>query len=306
MRRLYSHRLSVVRFLGLGALVLGGVLASLTPAAAATRPNIGGKVTSEPGSAAPTIFTMQRHNGKTATVVVSTSTVVLRRYGAHSDISAVNEGDSIQVWGSFQAGTNTFNATQIRDNSIQSADAYGRGVVKSTDVAANSITVRMTLVPYGSPLARQVTVELAPGQSIPLPGPGSTTISGLHVGDTLSLRGIYDRASTTLTHLDAIRVLKVVTTPAPPVNLKIVGFTFMGQHFALIRIHTAAGATLQVIFHINGRTYTITGTANSYGNFQAQRVVGTGNWYGSRHLESVTTVTSSGAQRQITKWAWIG
>src|SRR5579875_606645 len=210
MTRQVLSRSLLVRF-ALPVALLVSAFAAVLPAHAAG-PQIGGKVTSETGTAAPTSFTFLRHNGLTATIEVSSTTVVTRRYGAKTDISGINIGDTLSIWGSFQSGTSVFDATRITDKSIQSADAYSRGVVLSVDTAANSFQLRVTNTALGSPLAHRLTVDLAPNQAIPLPDGTTTTLAGLQVGDTLFVRGIYDRASATLDRLDAIRVLKIVST----------------------------------------------------------------------------------------------
>src|SRR5579875_3453157 len=112
-------RQGIATGLALAALALPVSLAGPGSASAATGSHIGGRVASQPGTAAPTSFTLQRNNGKFATVLIHGSTVVERRYGAHTNVGAVSGGDKLTVWGTFESGNAVFDATLVQDNSIQ-------------------------------------------------------------------------------------------------------------------------------------------------------------------------------------------
>jgi ribosomal protein L19 len=289
------------------AALLGLGAPSTAPALAATNPQIAGTVTSEPGAASPTTFTFTRRNGMTATINVTSSTVILRRYNAHTDIDAVSVGDSLAVWGTFEPGSTVFDATRIQDNSIQAADAYGRGTVLAVNSSANTMTVNITSKPIGSPVRNTVTVHVPAGRMIPVPQGSSIPLSSVQVGDIVLVRGVYDRSSNTFTSVDALRILKVtVVSTLQPAAISLSGYGFQRHHYAIVRIHTVAGAHLQIAIHLNVRTITIVGTANALGNFQTQRQIGYGRWYTPRHVQVVASLSTYGAQRTLIKWAWIG
>lgn len=300
------------RFLGSGfaaVLTAAVVLLPLTPvptppASAAAAVHIAGVVTSQPGSAAPTSFTFHRRNGHDATINVSSGTVVLRRYNGHTDIGAVSEGDTLQLWGAFETGGSVFDATRIRDNSIQAADAYGRGKVLSVNATANTMSVHMT----AGPLAKwsSITIDVPAGLAIPLPQGGTAAISGVQVGDTIFVRGIYNRTSKTVTAVHSLRILNVVSTPTiQPAGVSVGGFVFKQHHFEVVLVHTVAAAAVQIAIHVAGRTITVSGTANTSGHFQVVRQIDYGRWPSSRHVQTVVTLTSGTAHRTLSRWSWI-
>jgi hypothetical protein len=294
-----------------GVTIAAGASAMLTfgiqpsaPVSAAAPAHIAGTVTAAPSTAAPTSFTFRRRNNLTATISVSTSTVVVRRYGGRTGITAVGAGDSLQVWGSFEAGNTVFDATKIEDASLQYTS--GRGKVLTIDTAANTMTVRVTGKSAGSPIADIVTVSVPAGSSIPVQQGSPVPLTSVQVGDVVSVGGVYNRTSKTFTSATSLRILRLASaTTLRPATIAVVGYKFERHHYAVVHIHTVAGAKIQIQIHFKTRIITINGTSNAAGNFQAQRQLAVGRWAAAKQVRTVATITNGTAQRTISKTVWV-
>lgn len=179
---------------------------------AATTPHgpIGGTLVSENGA---TLVVNTRYRGQ-VTVTVSGGTIYVRRFNGASALDELNLGDNLTVNGTFAAGsTSAFNATRVKDLSIQEAATRAVLQVKTVNTAANSFTgvvlrdSTRRVRPFDEGATVTVTVEAT--TKILTPANGKLTVgslSNLAVGQRVTVLGVFDRLLHTYTTTRLVRI----------------------------------------------------------------------------------------------------
>lgn len=289
----YIGRRALLVVVAAGA--IPGMAGQAHPAAAAWVAHIAGVITSQPGETAPTFFQVLRDNGKTATVQVSASTRVVRRFNGPTTVDALSMGDRVRVTGRFDPGTTELDATRVKDVSIQEADAFARGPVASVNASANTFVFAVTQAPGGSPLSGRVTVQLAPNQAIKLPNGQTETIADLEVGDVVFARGVYDRRSHTLFQVDAVRVVRPAVQRA---SIQLSGLAINLRHYAVVRVHAAPGVLVHVVLKIRGAiVQQLWGRTGAGGDYTARAEIGYGRWPVPRLVDATAYLYANASVR---------
>jgi len=249
-----------------GVAALGPIAA---PAQAASRParihpnhQYQGYLTATPSStSAPTTLTIQTPNRGQVSVSVTSSTRIIRLYGAASGLDELSANDVLQVRGTTTA-PGAVTATWIRDVSIHAA--YGRLAGLVTAVTPNSVSVvvgrdRHTPFVYG----QNVTIPVGPSTQVVS---GTTTITGsvgsLSAGNRIVALGVYNNNSRTFQSTFRIRVLGTVSvqphpvtyagylTMAPVTTTAPVSLTIQTPHEGQITV--AVDANAKIVRRFNG------------------------------------------------------
>ncbi len=249
-----------------GVAALGPVAA---PAQAASRParihpnhQYQGYLTATPSStSAPTTLTIQTPNRGQVSVSVTSSTRIIRLYGAASGLDELSANDVLQVRGTTTA-PGAVTATWIRDVSIHAA--YGRLAGLVTAVTPNSVSVVVGRDPH-TPFVYGQNVTIPVGSSTQVVS-GTTTITGsvgsLAAGNRIVALGVYNNNSRTFQSTFRIRVLGTgsvqphpVTytgylTMAPVTTTAPVSLTIQTPHEGQITV--AVDASAKIVRRFNG------------------------------------------------------
>lgn len=177
---------------------------------------IEGTLLSESGITAPATLSVQTvHMGVvTVTVAASPTVLVVRRFNGHSSLDELADGDHVIIDGAFADAT-TFVATKIKDNSIQEADV--RAVLKITGTpSATSFTgtvlkdIDSVRTPFDEGSAVTVMLSSATKIYVPATAPATGEVLGtpssLAAGQTVTVRGTYNRKQHTYTLTKLVRV----------------------------------------------------------------------------------------------------
>lgn len=294
-------RPKLMRSLGLlGILASVSVASQLAPApvAAAASPRIAGVVTVAPGATLPTSFQLRRLNGMMATVNVPATAPILLRYGGSSAITAITTGDHLVLFGQFEAGNATFDATRVQDMNVQRVNVDTRAVVSSVNATSNTISVHTTGYNSGSPLRGNVTIDVPAGATMPFANGTTVPDVALQRGDVLMIGGLYNTRTHTLLSASSIRGLRLVAAAVSltPITLSLHGSAYRRQHFVTVHVHTVANAFIRVILRYNGRQRVFTGRAGMRGYYTARRFLAYGYWP-RPHLVRAVIFVSSGSER---------
>ena len=249
-----------------GVAALGPVAA---PAQAASRParihpnhQYQGYLAATPSStSAPTTLTIQTPNRGQVSVSVTSSTRIIRLYGAASGLDELSANDVLQVRGTTTA-PGAVTATWIRDVSIHAA--YGRLAGLVTAVTPNSVSVVVGRDPH-TPFVYGQNVTIPVGSSTQVVS-GTTTITGsvgsLAAGNRIVALGVYNNNSRTFQSTFRIRVLGTgsvqphpVTytgylTMAPVTTTAPVSLTIQTPHEGQITV--AVDASAKIVRRFNG------------------------------------------------------
>ncbi len=249
-----------------GVAALGPIAA---PAQAASRParihpnhQYQGYLTATPSStSAPTTLTIQTPNRGQVSVSVTSSTRIIRLYGAASGLDELSANDVLQVRGTTTA-PGAVTATWIRDVSIHAA--YGRLAGLVTAVTPNSVSVVVGRDPH-TPFVYGQNVTIPVGSSTQVVS-GTTTITGsvgsLAAGNRIVALGVYNNNSRTFQSTFRIRVLGTgsvqphpVTytgylTMAPVTTTAPVSLTIQTPHEGQITV--AVDASAKIVRRFNG------------------------------------------------------
>jgi len=249
-----------------GVAALGPIAA---PAQAASRPTrihpnhqYQGYLTATPSStSAPTTLTIQTPNRGQVSVSVTSSTRIIRLYGAASGLDELSANDVLQVRGTTTA-LGAVTATWIRDVSIHAA--YGRLAGLVTAVTPNSVSVVVGRDPH-TPFVygQNVTIPVGPSTQVVS---GTTTITGsvgsLAAGNRIVALGVYNNNSRAFQSTFRIRVLGTgsvqphpVTytgylTMAPVTTTAPVSLTIQTPHEGQITV--AVDASAKIVRRFNG------------------------------------------------------
>ncbi len=195
----------------IGVAALGPVAA---PVHAANRParihhnqQYQGYLTATPSStSAPTTLMIQTPNRGQVSVSVTSSTKIIRLYGAASGLDEFSANDVLQVRGTTTA-PGAVTAAWIRDISIHAA--YGRLAGLVTAVTPTSVSVVVGRDPH-TPFVYGQNITIPVGASTAVVS-GTTTITGsvgsLAAGNRIVALGVYNNNSRTFQSTFRIRVL---------------------------------------------------------------------------------------------------
>lgn len=204
----------------LAALVLlvaaGASSAQAATPQAATTPHgpIGGSLVSESTGANGTTLVVNTKNKGQVTVMVSGGTIYVRRFNGASALDELNLGDNVAVFGTFATGSTTmFNATRVKDFSIQEAATRAVLQVKTVNTAGNSFTgvvmrdSALRVRPFNEGATVTVTVQAT--TKILTPANGKLTagsVSNLAVGQRVTVLGVFDRLLHSYTTTRLVRI----------------------------------------------------------------------------------------------------
>lgn len=280
-----------------------------SPVAAAGSLRITGVVTVAPGAALPTSFQFRRANGMMATVNVPATSKILLRYGGPGAVTAITTGDHLVLWGQFESGNTTFDATSVRDLNLERVSVNTRAVVSSVNATANSIAVHTVGYNNGNSLHGNLTVDVAAGATVAFPNGTTVLDTALQRGDVLLIGGLYNTRTHTLLSAVSMRGVRLVST-APvsltPITLSLNGIGYRRQHYVTVRVHTVPNAFVRVILRFSGRQRVFTGRAGIRGYYTTRRLLAYGRWPRPR-LVHATVFVSSGSQRaHASAQAYIG
>lgn len=167
---------------------------------------ITGTLTALSGATTPATLTVQTVGGLSIDVTVPATATVVRRYDGPSGLGKMTVGDRVSVWGSFESGSNTFDAVRLRDWTIQRADSQVIGTVDS--VTTTNTTVVTIDVGHGhgrrDPYHHGETVQVSISAStIVMSGTVAVSTTVIQPSMRIAAVGVYDRAGRVL---DASRV----------------------------------------------------------------------------------------------------
>jgi len=193
--------------------------AHAAPAPAVRQAPIGGTLASEASTNGVTTLVVTTKNHGQVTVNVSSGTIFVRRYNGASALDELNLGDQLEVRGSFAAGSTTvFNATRIKDFSIQEAATRAVLQVSTVNTTTNSFTGvvlrdkvfhRVTPVTIGQTVTVTVGTSGTPTTRLLMMSSGRLTDASfgtLAVGQTVTVLGVYDRKMHTYTTTRLVRI----------------------------------------------------------------------------------------------------
>lgn len=195
------------------ALLMVGASAP-TPAVHAAAPasvTISGALQAGFATTTPTTLQVLTPYRGMVTVNVSSSTTIVRRYDGASALDEMSPGDHIAVSGAM-SGT-TFNATGIKDLTIQKAFTRGFGVITSINSGTTQLTVRVLADTHSrgnTPFVKGQIIYLTvtPSMSVTLSdGSTGTVADNLDVGVDIVSLGTYNRHSHTMQSVSRMRVV---------------------------------------------------------------------------------------------------
>jgi len=197
-----------------------------------------GYLTATPSStSAPTTLTIQTPNRGQVSVSVTSSTRIIRLYGATSGLDELSANDVLQVRGTTTA-PGAVTATWIRDISIHAA--YGRLAGVVTAVTPNSVSVVVGRDPH-TPFVygQNITIPVGPSTQV-VSGTTTTTgsVGSLAAGNRIVALGVYNNNSRTFQSTFRIRVLGTGSVKPHPV-------TYTG-YLTMVPVTTTAPVSLTI------------------------------------------------------------
>jgi hypothetical protein len=188
-----------------------------------SRHQVSGILKGMPGTTMPTALTVLQADGTMITVIVPTTTKVVRGYGAQSSLDEFAGEDRISAQGSFVPGsTTTFKARWIKDWSIQRAYTRVVGSVLSVQSPPNSLTLQVARGgsqhrPYQR--SQPMTVNLTSSTLKIVSGTATVSVDALRKDMRVLVLGVYNRTQSTLSAarvriLSAHRGLQVLNAAA--------------------------------------------------------------------------------------------
>jgi hypothetical protein len=188
-----------------------------SPAAKVPAPTIAGTLTSL--SSSGTQLTVTTAQNVAYTVNTSSTTKFVRLYNGVSAFDELSPGDAVLVWGP-SAGTNTINATVIKDQSIQMGFTRMVGVIGGVSGSVVTATVLADQYAMRAPfgIGQQISLNIGATTKLISPtvgGPvsvmtGTAALSTLaaSVGSHFTVLGAYNRLQKAFTTVYRIRLLK--------------------------------------------------------------------------------------------------
>jgi hypothetical protein len=160
----------------------------------------------------PTELTVLQADGTMITVIVPTTTKIVRGYGGHSSLDEFAVDDRITAQGSFQTSSPpTFKARWIKDWSIK-ARSRVVGNIGSVQGLPNSFTLQVARggsqhSPYQR--SQQVTVSLTSSTLKIVSGTATVSVDALRQGMRVLVMGVYNRTQSTPSPLSTLRASRV-------------------------------------------------------------------------------------------------
>lgn len=157
-----------------------------------------------------TTFTISSNN-KTIIVTTDSQTQFRRLFWGKSALSEITVNDKVNVWGTWTDDTHTkVTAKMIRDLSIQKL----RGVFFGTVQSATSSGMMLSSQNRGAQ-----TVTFTPSTRFINRTGGAITATTIKSGDTVRIRGVWDKTNNTITEVTEIKDFSLpphtVVTPTP-------------------------------------------------------------------------------------------
>ena len=162
-----------------------------------SRHQVSGILKGMKGTTMPTELTVLQADGTMITVIVPTTTKVVRGYGGHSSLDEFAGDDRLSAQGSFVPGsTKTFKARWIKDWSIQRAYTRVVGSVHSVQSPPNSLTLQVAR--GGRQHGQWMTVNLTSSTLKIVSGTATVSVDALRQGMRVLVLGVYNRTQSTL------------------------------------------------------------------------------------------------------------
>jgi hypothetical protein len=219
----------VVSLLALFA-ALGSFMPSATQAAPAARPSsatvVTGTLVATPQSTLPTTLLLQTDSQSTMPVMVTSGTTVVNGIGGAISLSALSDGDTLQVTGDLN-GAGGINATLIVDTSIVPPPTTfevkgtlttappGALCLANASVIGSAAQPRLAIV--GICASGQLPVYLAGNTSIVDRNGNALALGSLAGGDTLQVTGTFSNGQFTAS------VVQDLTQPVTPTTFQVSG-----------------------------------------------------------------------------------
>lgn len=177
--------------------------------------SVSGVLAAMSGASTPATLTLDSAGGISITVSVATTTTVVRHYNGPSSLDELSVGDHVAVWGTFAAGSaNVFDATRLKDWSIQRLDSRVKGQVSALTNGGATLTV---LHGHGrhDPYRHGEAVQLSfTSSTIVMEGSVTATVAAVQPGQRVLAMGVYDRTGRVLS-VDRLRILGQPGQPQP-------------------------------------------------------------------------------------------
>jgi hypothetical protein len=210
-----ARKTLIVGTLAAAALLTLGAVSAAPAAHAATQKATGLVGTLQPGfltTVPATLTVLTASNGLVSVHVDnSTSTHIVRRYSAQSNLGEMSPGDYLTLSGTM-GPNNTFTATGIHDYTIQGGFTPSVGVITAINSTTTQLTVRVVAnvwAKYAPFSAGQIVyMNVTPAMSVTLSdGTLGALGNNLAVGVPIFTMGIYNRNSRTFQSVYRMRVL---------------------------------------------------------------------------------------------------
>lgn len=141
-----------------------------------------------------------------ATVNITSTTTLLRRFGAKAALSEFSMGDQVQVMGKWTDNTKTaINAKVVRNLSIQKRHGTFVGTISTT----NSTGFTLATISRGT----QTVTASATTKSVDRQGK-ALTLSAILAGHKVMVRGLWDNKLNLVTEVTFVRDYSLPATPS--------------------------------------------------------------------------------------------
>jgi len=204
--------LGTALLMGLGAFQLGP--AAVHAAAPASNTALGGVLQAGFGVTAPTTLMVQSPKHGLVSVLVTSSTKLVRRYNGTSALDEFSPGDNLSVAG-VMSGTTAMTATLVKDNTIQKAFTRNVGSITAISPSTTSGMTQISVqVLHDSRVKGQnpfhvgatITFTVASALTVTLADGSAGTVANLSTGMTIVSLGVFNRHSQSFDSISHIRV----------------------------------------------------------------------------------------------------
>ena len=205
--------LGTALLMGLGASQLGPAAAHAAVPASNTA--LGGALQAGFGITAPTTLMVQSPKHGLVSVLVSSSTKLVRRYNGQSALDEFSPGDNLSVVG-VMSGTTAMTATLVKDNTIQKAFTRNVGSITALSPSASSGMTQISVqvlrdsrVKSQNPfrIGSTITFTVASAMTVTLANGSAGTVASLSTGMTIVSLGVFNRHAHTFDSVSHIRVV---------------------------------------------------------------------------------------------------
>lgn len=248
--------LGTALLVGLGAFQLGP--AAVQAAVPASNTALGGALQAGFGVTAPATLMVQSPKHGLVSVLVTSSTKLVRRYNGQSALDEFSPGDNLSVVG-VMSGTTAMTATLVKDNTIQKAFTRNVGSITAISPSSTSGLTQISVqVLHDSRVKSQnpfhvgatLTFTVSSAMTVTLADGSAGTVANLTSGMTIVSLGVFNRHSQSFGSVAHIRVTnKGSATPGTSsqgVTLEIAGVLQSGFSATTLMVQTRARGLVTV------------------------------------------------------------